>query len=335
MASILDASLGFAPESLYGTAVTPTRWVEHTGESMDYKPDRKQGKGIRAGSRVARSNRRYTPKSEAGGGFELEALSKGQGLLYQLAFGTGVSTLVSTGVYQQVFTLGDPLTSFTLQKGVPRLNADASSTIDALTFSGCMIPSFEISGDQDVVDIKVDVDARDVTKDTAYANPSFPTGGNLFHFAGASVYAGGTLTAPTATALASMTGQVAEVTGWSVKVDRNFDKGYLVGAAGKQRKPVCGEPAITGKLDVEYSSTTFRDAFMSDASMGLVVTYTAGSLTAGMETLQIVIPDIKLDGELPKATAKVQKMGCSFKGFDNLTAAQPIWVVMRTSDAAL
>ena len=335
MATILDASLTFGPEATYGTPVVTSRALEHVSEGLDFKPGRVQGSGLRSGTRVARANRRVTPTYQGGGPIEIEALSKGLGLLWQWLMGAGTSTLVSTGVYQQVFTLADALGAATFQKGVPRLNADGSATIDPITFAGCVATSFELSGGKDLVKISADVDAQAVTTATAYAAPSYTTGANLFTFAGAALYTGA-LTAPTTTALASGATPLANVTEWSLKVDRSAKTDrYLFGNGGKKSKPVAGEPKLSGKLDVEYSDTIFRDAFLADTDMSLVVTYTAGSLTTGLETLQVVIPDIRLDGELPKTSGDLVKMSCNFTGFDNLTAAQPLWIVARTSDTAL
>ena len=335
MATILDASLTFGPEATYGTPVVTSRALEHVSEGLDFKPGRVQGSGLRSGTRVARANRRVTPTYQGGGPIEIEALSKGLGLLWQWLMGAGTSTLVSTGVYQQVFTLADALGAATFQKGVPRLNADASATIDPITFAGCVATSFELSGGQELVKVSADVDAQAVDTATAYATPSYSTGANLFHFAGAALYSGA-LTAPTATALASGATALASVSEWSVKVDRSAKTDrYLFGNAGKKSKPVAGAAQISGKLDVEYSDSIFRDAFLADTDMSLVVTYTAGALTTGLETLQVVIPDIRLEGELPKTSGDLVKMSCDFTGLDNSTAAQPLWIVTRTSDAAL
>lgn len=335
MSSVLDASLGFGLESTYGTGVTPTRWLEYSNQTMDFKPTRKQSTSFRTGSRVARANRRVTATTEAGGDVSLDVLTKGLGLWWQCMTGTGASTLVSGTTYQQVFTLADTFQPFTLQAGVPRLNADGSATIDPLTYTGCIATDFELTGGVDILKLKTTVDAQAVTTATSYAAPSFSTGAVPLHFAGASLYTG-TLTAPTTTALASAATPLANVKSWSVKVDRKpFADRWLYGNAGRKSRPVAGSPAPTGKLEVEYSDTVFRDAFLADTDMTLVVTYTGGTLSSGLETLQVVIPDIRLDGKLPSGGGEVVSMSCGFTGMDGLSAAQPLWLVSRTSDAAL
>lgn len=330
-----DCSLGFLKESVYGTAVTVSRWLEYASDpEFNYLPNRVQGAGQRAGQRVDRTNRRVTTTSEAGGSVEVEMLSKGLGTFLELCLGAGASTLVSGTTYQQVFTLSDTPPSATFQVGVVR---DAT-TVAADTYLGCAVDSFEFTGDHGgILKLKATLDARAVDTAIAYAAPSYPTASatNLFHFANAAIYSGA-LTAPTATALAAGATELGNVRSWSVAVARNLGKSTVFGDQGKKRKVYPGKPGITGKLEVEYVDATFRDAYLADTPMSLVVTYEAGALSSGKETIQIVIPELKFDGEMPKPNgAELVVSTMAFTGLDNATAAQPIWVVMRTSDAAL
>ncbi|MBK8399926.1 MAG: hypothetical protein IPL29_02295 [Propionivibrio sp.] len=123
-----DCSIGLGVESTYGTAVARTRWFEFLDESFNYVKSIKQGQGMRVGSRVARSGRRVVASAEGAGDLTVEAVTKGLGLLWQLAVGSGTSTLVSAGLYQQVFTLADVPSSATIQKGIPRAMARSTPT---------------------------------------------------------------------------------------------------------------------------------------------------------------------------------------------------------------
>ncbi len=101
-------------------------------------------------------------------------------------------------------------------------------------------------------------------------------------------------------------------------------------------KPTVGLRGISGSLTLDYDSTTLRDAFIADTPINLVLTWTGGSLSTGLETLQVIVPEIKFDGQLPNPN-KTDRINVPmpFTGLDNQTAAQPIWVVTRSSDAAL
>ncbi len=322
-----DCSVGLGIESVYGTGVTPTRWFEFLDESFGYSKEIKQGVGLRVGSRVARSARRVVASAEGSGDLTIEAVSKGLGLLWQLAMGSGTSTLVSGGLYQQVFTLGDVMPSATIQKGIPR----ADGTVDAYTFTGCMVESLTIDcPNADNVKVKTSWNAKDMTTATAYTAPSYATGPSVFTFAHGAVYSGA-LTAPTATALASAATPVASIRSGSITIKHNLKTDrYNCGGGGRKEKPFAGIREISGSLVAEYADTAFRDAIVNDTSMTLVKTFTSGT-----DVLQIVIPDVRFDGDIVKASTDLALQDIKWVGLDGLSAAQPIWIVCRTADTAL
>lgn len=322
-----DCSVGLGVESVYGTAVARTRWFEFLDESFNFVKNVKQGVGLRVGSRVARSGRRVVASAEGSGDLTIEAVTKGLGLLWQLGLGSGTSTLVSAGVYQQVFTLGDAMPSATIQKGIPR----ADGTVDAYTFTGCMVESLTIDcPNADNVKVKTSWNAKDMTTGAAYTAPSYATGPSVFTFAHGAVYSGA-LTAPTATALGSAATPVASIRSGSITIKHNLKTDrYNCGGGGRKEKPFAGIREISGSLVAEYADAAFRDAIVNDTSMTLVKTF-----TAGLDVLQIVIPDVRFDGDIVKASTDLAMQDIKWTGLDGLTAAQPIWIVCRTADTAL
>lgn len=322
-----DCSVGLGVESVYGTAVARTRWFEFLDESFNFVKNVKQGVGLRVGSRVARSGRRVVASAEGSGDLTIEAVTKGLGLLWQLGLGSGTSTLVSAGLYQQVFTLGDAMPSATIQKGIPR----ADGTVDAYTFTGCMVESLTIDcPNSDNVKVKTSWNAKDMTTGAAYTAPSYATGPRVFTFAHGAVYSGA-LTAPTATALGSAATPVASIRSGSITIKHNLKTDrYNCGGGGRKEKPFAGIREISGSLVAEYADTAFRDAIVNDTSMTLVKTFTAGA-----DVLQIVIPDVRFDGDIVKASTDLAMQDIKWTGLDGLTAAQPIWIVCRTADTAL
>jgi hypothetical protein len=333
VATTQDCSIGVAQETTYKTGVTVTRWLEYTDESLDWNKSIKQGKGLRVGGRVARSARRVVPTADGGGDVSFELTSKGLGPWLDSALGTSAVTLVSGTTYQHNFTLGDSPKSLTLQKGL----VEAGGTVDAYTFLGCMISQLELTfANDDIGMAKFSVDAGDLTTATAYATPSYPASPSLFHFGNWSITTG-TLTAPTTTALASMASTVADFRDASVSINNNLRTDRFNGGAnGRKAKPLVGLREISGSCTVEYDSTTFRDAVLNDTPMGLLFQYTGAALSTGVETIQVVLPEVKFDTELAKTNGTdLITQSMKFQVLDNLTAAQPIWVVIRTSDAAL
>lgn len=338
MAGLQDMSLGFKKETTYGTSVTVDRWLEFTDDTDGFDTDgfeRVQGKGMRVGSRLPRSGRRATTKRGAAGSFGVELFSKGQGTLWELVFGTGTSTLVSAGVYQQVFTLADTQPSATFQQGI----VDAAGTVNPYTYPGTVVTKAEFSCDDGIAMAKIDLDARDIATATAYASPTMPTTGGLFSFAGSAVTIGGTVTAPTATTLATGGTSATNVTSWSCEVDRALAvERYAHSNAGLKSKPlVTGGQAVTGKLSLEYVDNVVRDAILNDTALPLTFTLSGAALTSGNETWQLVIPEAKLDAKgLPKqGGGDLPSLEVTWTALDNLTATQPIWLVCRTADVSL
>lgn len=336
MASTQDAQLGLAVESTPKTYVAPTRFLEYLDESLDWNPNTKQGQGLRVAKRVDRSARRVRPTADGGGDVTVEWSSKGLGLLLQACMGGSTSTLVSGSTYQQVHIIGDNPSTLTIQKGI--YNA-GSGVVDAVSFLGCAVSSFEITAPNgDIVTLKASIDAADITTAQSLAAASYPTEPvGLFSFVGGSISTG-TLTAPTSTALGSAATPVADVRSASVAVNNNIrNDRFNFGASGRKAKQLTGKREITGSLEIEYDSTTFRDAFIADTPLCLLLQFvTTNALSTGVETLQIIVPEIKLDSALPMTNGTdlvVQSM--SFTGLDNLTAAQPLWIVTRTADIAL
>jgi hypothetical protein len=322
-------------ESTFGTYVAPTRFYEFTDEGFDWKPNRKQGEGLRVGGRVARSGRRVTTTVQGEGSLELEAVTKGLGVLLKAALGTAASTLVSGSTYQQNFTLGDTLDSLTVQKGI----VDASGTVRAHSFLGCSVASWSLSApNDDVAKFSFDFDVRDLDTAQSYATPSYPSSPSLFHFAQAAATYAGTVTVPTTTALASGGTAATDIRDFELNVNNNLatDR-FNFGASGKKAKPTVGLREISGKFTAEYAANGYRDDFIADTERAIVVTLTSTeALSTGTATLQVVLPAVKLDSGIPVSNnGDFVVVEHSFTVLDNLVAAQPLYVVLRTADTAL
>lgn len=335
MGTPADCSINVVQESTYGTYVAPTRALEFTDESLDWKPKRTQGQGLRASSRVPRSGRRVTTSVAGDGSLTVEACTKGLGLLLDSALGTSVVTLVSGTTYQHNFTLGDTPKSLTIQKTIP----EAGGTLDPFSFLGCMVDSWTLSIDNDgIATFDFDFDIRDLDTAQTFAALSYAASTDLYHWAQAAFMVGGTLTAPTTTALATGATAATNIRSFEVSVKNNLTTDrFNGGGAGKKSKPTVGIREITGKFVAEYDATTYRAAYIADTELPFAVTLTSSAtLSTGTATLQCALPAIKLDAGIPMANnGDLITVEHSFTALDNLVAAQPIYVSLRTADAAI
>lgn len=334
MAALTDESIGLANESTPGTYAAPTRFYEWSDGSYEWTPDTVQGGGLRVGAQLPRSARRVRPTADGQVQLTVEAISKGMGLLWESCLGANTSTLVSGSTYQQNITLptGTTLPSRTLQ--VASVLADG--TVAPISFVGCTVSEWEFSLENEIATLAATFDAAKIDTAQSYAAPSYPSAPNLFHHANASVTLGGTVTAPTASALASGGTSVTNVRSFKLSGNNGLvDDRFNFGGAGRKARQLRGQAAITGEITVELTDAVVRDAFLADTATPLTLTITAGALSTGNETLQVVLPCVKFDGALPPRADGLAVITAGFTVLDDLTAAQPIWVVHRTADNAV
>lgn len=338
-----DFTVGLAQESTYGTPVTVSRFWE-ADASLKEKVTSAQGRGYRTGTRVARADRSVVVKRESSGDVELDAMSIGLGLLLKAFFGTSVVTQVpTTSVYQQNHTLAasDYLPSFTLQQGIPRL---ASATVDAYTYCGAQCTDLEISAkDGQIAQIKSSWMAKELKRDQALAPAVYPVGAELLTFVGASLAVGGTYTAPTATAPASIAGGLQiPIRDVSLKLKNNLDsEGFNLGGGGMRTRPGAlkgaAEDVIGGELTAEYTDPALVDAYRNHTSLPLVLSF-AGITPIGagiVPLLQFAIPAVFLTGDVPVSNkGDVITVSHSFEG-RTPASGEPIVAVYRSLDTAV
>ena len=333
MASTQDLSLNIAEESTYKTYVAGTNGFEAMPDlSHKFNKNVAQGQGLRVGSRVDRAGRRVVTYADGTLVIPVECVSKGMGKLWKACLGAGVSTVVSGATYQHNFTLADNPASLSAQVAL----TEAGGTQDAFSWLGVMVDSWELAfPNGGIATLKATCDAGDISTAQTYVAPSYPTTPNLFHFAGGSISTG-TFTAATTTTLPSAATPTTNIRGGVLTVNNNLTQNrYNFGGAGRKNKPTVGKRVITGTLDIEYDSTTYRDLILNDGSLTVVLTITAGALSTGLETLCVALPAVKFESDLPQPNGTdlmVQSM--AFTALDDLTNP-PIGVYMRTADATV
>ena len=321
MTTFLDAQFGMKKETTYGTPVVVDRFYMFTDASHADGKTVVQGSGLKPGARVAQSDRRTIPFRSAAGSLAIEVPTKGLGVALEACMGSGTSTLVSAGLYQQVFAFADAMPSYTFQYGVYD-----GTNVAAYTYAGCQVGSWALNCPEgNIVNMTLNWVGKSLATATALATASYPASSSLFTFAHAAFYVGGTLTAATGTTLASATGSaLAVVKSFGLNVDNALKEGPQVGGLPTIRKP--GLRAITGTVNVEYEGATFRDAIIADTPLVLLVT-----LTNGTDVVQVVIPEVRLNGNLPTSNgAERVTHDLAFEGLTSNLA-----IVTRTADAAL
>ena len=339
MALLTDHQLGMAQESTYGTAVTVSRFLPMLASTThDVNLQRVKSAGLQVGGLgYARSARQTVGVPTYPLQIDVPAQSKGIGLLLSWAAGTTTHTLVSGTTYQSVLTptrtTVTPPTSFTTQLGI--VETVSAGTVDAYTYAGCTVTGLTITCPEDgEATISVKALAKTLATGTALATASYAAAPSIYHHDSGTATLGGTLTAPTTTVLGSVAAPTGiNVRSWSLEVDHGMVERPIVGG---YQQPAWGSATAKLSTQIEYDGTWWRTAMLAGSALPFVGALTGGSLSSGVETLQVVVPSAVIDpGVLPKPTAgEVVVVDVEWQGMYDGTS-QPWYIVHRTADTAL
>lgn len=336
-----DASIGYKKETTFNTLVTVDSFAEFTAEDFDWVPTWSDpAMSHRVGRKVAASDRKVLVKQEVAGSFTTELYAKGNGKLFEAALGTATSTQASGTAYQQLFTpTGDDyLNSYTIQKGIAPLGG---GSIEEQTFGGMVCSGFELTApNAGVPTIKWNWVGKSLSLTESYAAASYIASNSTLSFVNGSVTIGGTLVVPTTTALSSGGTATANVRSIDLTYDNGLDtEGFNFSASGlRSRKPALGLRTISGSMTIEYTDNTIRDAFYAQTELALTLKFALPTAITGAyyPTIEIVAPVIRLDGELPKATAgEPVTLTVPFTVLDGRSATHPFYVAIVTSETAI
>jgi hypothetical protein len=160
---------------------------------------------------------------------------------------------------------------------------------------------------------------------------------DIFHFREANILTGTPSTTSGVLSLTSPT-TLANIKDASVKHAVAFDDTrYFLGGGGFQAEPIeNGFRSITGTFTAEWlNAGTMYAAFAGDTALAIELKFTGptvGTSGGAPELLDIIIPNIRLDGESPKVGGPaIVTQGVSFTGLDDETNAQ-IQITYQTLD---
>lgn len=312
---------GLAEETVWGTPVTPTRFLEFTTESLQRRQNIATSAGIRSGRRYGGQGRRIT-RHDAGGSVTTEVARSGFGLLFEHLLGGAASVNTVGTVWTHTFTPGSLLDkSLTLQKGVDQ----GDGTVQAFTYPGSKILSGDFSVAQDGLLMATwEFDSEEELTGTALASASY-TDPVVF------TYSEGTLSVDSAPVA-----NVRSVSSLRV-VNNLLTERFFLGNQGlKEQQINVPFDSITGALDVEFQGIAdFYSLFAADTSAELDLVF-EGALIEGAHdyTLSINIADVRFEGETPQVSGpELVYQNIPFVGLDP-AAGDAITIVYKTTDAA-
>lgn len=374
VASGLGTQVVAADETTFGVApsLSSARSYEVKSETLELKKTTVQGTGLAAGRVYDRSKRRVLTNYNVTGAIMMDLPTRQLAfwLSYMLgSWGQSLATptqIGTTGIYKSIHqglggsqTVGGMLGhSFACQKGVP---AADNGAVEPVTEVGCKLSDWEIKcSTGQIAEITLTLDGRNElagpypnggssasgdplnASTPALANFGVPTTGlgeNLFHFREATIYTGYSYTY-SAGAIAPCTNSsyaAAQLRDIDIKHSVKFDMArYFLGSAGfKSEQIENGFRAMTGTFTAEWqSSEAWYNAFAADTPTSLELTFTGPSVSTSNYLLDIIIPNIRLDGESPKVPGPaVVTQAIGFTGLDDETTC-PIQVIYQSEDTA-
>lgn len=274
--SAVDQQFGAKKEVSFNTPLTVDRfWEMEAGSDLGVVAGRTEGNPLRLAQWVKRSDRWVPYVDHMEGHLDFEVLTKSFGFWLEHMLGSVATTgPAETAAYTHTGTMADLFgKSFTCQMTKP---FNPSGTVQAVTASGCKIPSWSIANTVDgMLMLGLDIWGASYTTATATATASYPTLMENFS------WAGGVLT---------VAGSSYDVTDISIEVDNglNLDRKQIRGNT-QPKEPTSGQREVTFTYTADFEALTQHNRVVattvSAAQAALVATWTGPTLIAGATTL--------------------------------------------------
>jgi hypothetical protein len=307
----------------YNVPAAVSRFFEFSSESITGKYSRIESAGIRAGTRVERTDRWAVNPKGADGDLKFEVLDSGFGLLFQHALGTFSAGTPTGGFTPYTFTMGNLQgLSTTWQVG----RVDTSGALNPFTYTGGKVKTWEISNALDGVlnmDLSMDFAAENQGAGTgplAVSTPTYPVGSQLLTFIGGTCTIAGTQFA---------------ISSASVKCDNKLDVSrYFINGTNIKKEPIENEyRALTWSLKGEFDSMTQVKRVGSATSAGAMAAIVLTWVSPQGGGLSVTLPNARFDTGPVQAALKTPELTLSGKALDDGTSG-PISVVYTTKDLA-
>ncbi len=300
MRSGLCGQFGFKQETVVGTAVTVDRFLPVNSFTPTLAKSEVVSEGIRGCATTPTVDDSVVVGRAATAQLNADVRSKLFGPLLQQILGavSGPTVIGATPLYRQIHTPGD-LTgkSLTVQAGFPE---SYSSTVNPFTYRGAKVTTATFScASGGTLKLALDLDMWDEDTATALAVDTYPTGWEIFSWAGFTATIGGVAT--------TAAGRTTLAGGTAIKGLRGINLPFALGlatdrvfAGGGGIKDEQIENAMrsyTGELDVEFADRTqLHSLFSAHTTTALQFTWTGKTdVGAGnFPVLRITYPQTKL-----------------------------------------
>jgi hypothetical protein len=353
----LSSQILVKDEATWGVAPSLTSGAdsfEFKSDTMELKKTTVVGEGLAPTFVFHRAKRRVLTNYDCNGDLSMELPTRNLGFWLRHMVGDFTETptqILTSGVYKTVFQPKSSFFghSFCMQKGVP--TAD-NATVEPFTYTGCKLTGWEIGvATGAIATFTLHIDARNELAGAGNGDPlngSVPSlatwtpttsglGMSVWHFREATLNYGGTPTLTSGVVSLSGTTAAAAVRDVSIAHSTSLDSNRVfVGGNGfKSEQIENGYRTLNGSFTADfYSSEAYYNAFAADTTTSLELVFTGPTVSGQTYLLDIIIPNIKLDGESPKVPGpSVIQQAVSFTGYDDETTT-PLQITYQSEDVS-
>lgn len=305
--------LGFGVESVFGTPVAPTKFIEINSDGLTVEEERLHSEAI---PQIYQDDDEVTQSSvSVSGEVETEMRFQGMELLLKHAMGAVATVQVgTTTAYDHTFTLTDDLPV--------GLTFEVDRDISAFTVFGGKINTMAMSIENGgFLKSTFGIVGKDMTAG-AITTPTLPTAGLINFSQGVLSYGGATANVPSASFSLNN----------NLKTDRRFIGSRLI--AEPQRS---GKIEVTGTFSIEFEDLTKYNDFRAATSRALILTFTGGLIESGYNyTMTITFPVIKLTSGVPMiGDAGIISLELPFKAYATSGSVREFNIILRNTLTAI
>lgn len=327
----LGSQIGFASETTYGTAATPTNWLEVTKAGLEIQVEHMMSEALRSGLKVQRSDRYVVNKKGVSGDIELDVTSNNLAKLLRHCLNDDrayTTTKTGSSPYTYTYQIGDPASCppLTFQVGV----ADINGTVNRMDATGCFVKEFNLSNQTDeLLTMSISVDGRDMTPSAStVTSASYASGTEVLSFAGGSV------------SIASATVPIRSL---DVKVSHGIDtERYQINSTTLKSRPIRNALTdVSGSFSLEFGAdakTWATDDLVTKMRAGttiaLVATWTGSTAISGTTypSLSVSMPVCLVTKATPTIEGPgVNILNVDYKALDN-GSNEPVTVTYVSSE---
>lgn len=323
MSTGVDARIGFAVETTFGTRVAPAKFIPGiTGEDFGLTPERYFSQAISTG----RWSKPSVLTTRSGGGsLSGEVPTIGFGYLLQGLHSNTVTPVqqAATTAYLQTHTLDTPISrSYSAQVQTPPVN---STTLDPQDLVGVMFSGITFSWEPGgVLTYSMPATVRDIDLAQSLATYVAPASWSLLSFKGGSITIGGV-------AQTDIIGGGSLEIGMGLRTDA-----YPLGSSGLMAKPVeTDKPSAGGSFTADFSDYTHFERTINNTIADVVLRFEGTTIASTYEyAVEVTIPDCVFSSPRPNVGG-VGPVSQAVSFSNASTTNDPVVIAYTSTDTSL